>query len=130
MIAKKCRNVCLHYVAYNKFDVFIFRKRLFKETGKSLIYLYGDYTVKNFSQFDSKSAYTGTDPEKLALFTRLCEEKGIEFLDLTETYLDAYEQHVLPFGFSNTAPLTGHLNRQGHRLFAEAVAARIAEREG
>ena len=76
------------------------------------------------------SAYTGTDPEKLALFTRLCEEKGIEFLDLTETYLDAYEQHVLPFGFSNTAPLAGHLNRDGHRLFADAVAARIAEREG
>ena len=76
------------------------------------------------------AAYTETDPEKLALFTRLCEEKGIEFLDLTEVYLEAYDRHVLPFGFSNTAPLAGHLNRQGHRLFADAVAARIAEREG
>ena len=75
-------------------------------------------------------AYTETDPGKLAVFTRLCEENGIEFLDLTEVYLEAYDRHVLPFGFSNTAPLVGHLNRQGHRLFADAVAARIAEREG
>ncbi len=75
-------------------------------------------------------AYTETDPEKLAVFTRLCGEKGVEFLDLTEVYLDAYGRHVLPFGFSNTAPLVGHLNRDGHRLFADAVAARIAEREG
>ncbi len=75
-------------------------------------------------------AYTETDPEKLAVFTRLCGEKGVEFLDLTEVYLDAYGRHVLPFGFSNTAPLAGHLNRDGHRLFAAAVAARIAEREG
>ena len=75
-------------------------------------------------------AYTETDPEKLAVFTRLCGEKGVEFLDLTEVYLDAYDRHVLPFGFSNTAPLAGHLNRDGHRLFADAVAARIAEREG
>ena len=76
------------------------------------------------------SAHTGTDPGKLALFTRLCGEKGVEFLDLTEVYLEAYDRHVLPFGFSNTAPLAGHLNRDGHRLFADAVAARIAEREG
>ena len=76
------------------------------------------------------AAYTETDPEKLAVFTRLCAEKGVEFLDLTEVYLEAYDRHILPFGFSNTAPLVGHMNRQGHRLFAEAVAARIAEREG
>ena len=75
-------------------------------------------------------AYTETDPGKLAVFTRLCEENGIEFLDLTEVYLEAYDRRILPFGFSNTAPLVGHLNRQGHRLFADAVAARIAEREG
>ena len=74
--------------------------------------------------------YAETDPEKLAVFTRLCEERGVEFLDLTEVYLAACERHVLPFGFFNTAPLAGHLNRQGHRLLADAVAARISEREG
>ena len=76
------------------------------------------------------SARTDTDVGKLALFERLCREKGVEFLDLTEVYLAAYERQVLVFGFSNTAPLVGHLNRQGHRLLADAVAARIAEREG
>lgn len=76
------------------------------------------------------SAYTETDPELLARFSALCRERGIEFVDLTDTWLDAYAQHFLPFGFSNTRPFVGHLNRHGHRLFAEAVAARIAEREG
>ena len=75
-------------------------------------------------------AHAETDPEQLALFTRLCAEKGIEFVDLTDAFLQAYARHVLPFGFSNTAPFVGHLNREGHRIFAEAVAARIAEREG
>ncbi len=75
-------------------------------------------------------AYTDTDPQKLGTFKQLCADKGIEFVDLTETYLDAYSRRILPFGYSNTAPLVGHLNRQGHRLFADAVAARIAEREG
>ena len=75
-------------------------------------------------------AYTETDAEKLALFSSLCEEKGIDFLDLTQAYLAAYEQYILPFGYSNTAPSVGHLNRHGHRIFAEAVAACIAEREG
>ncbi|MCR5576396.1 MAG: hypothetical protein K6F56_05250 [Oscillospiraceae bacterium] len=76
------------------------------------------------------SAHADTDPEKLALFASLCREKGIEFLDLTQPYLAAYDSCVLPFGYSNTAPSVGHLNRHGHRIFAEAAAARIAEREG
>lgn len=75
-------------------------------------------------------AYTETDPEQLALYKKLCAEKGIEFVDLTDAFLQAYVRHTLPFGFSNTAPFVGHLNREGHRIFAEAVAARIAEREG
>ena len=76
------------------------------------------------------SVYSETDAEQLALFAALCREKDIELLDLTSVYLEAVERHVLPFGFSNTTPFAGHLNRDGHRMFAEAVAGRIREREG
>ena len=69
-----------------------------------------------------------TDPEQLAVFSRLCEEEGIAFLDLGSVYLEAYSHDALPVGFSNTPPCAGHLNRIGHRLFAESVAAWIEER--
>ena len=77
------------------------------------------------------SLSTRTKPEQLALFQQLCAEKGVAFLDLTEVYFDCYnEQHLLPSGFSNTAPARGHLNRVGHRLMAEALYAAIREWEG
>lgn len=79
----------------------------------------------------SGEACTDTDSEQLAIVSRLCEEKGVGFLDLTASYLAAYaEDAALPFGFSNTAPGEGHLNRVGHRLFAEGVSAWLREQEG
>ncbi|MBR0355003.1 MAG: hypothetical protein IJK35_06495 [Oscillospiraceae bacterium] len=67
-------------------------------------------------------AYPTTVPEQLAVFSELCAEKGIVFVDLTERFLSSYENEALfSCGFSNTAPCSGHLNRVGHRLFAEGV---------
>ena len=80
---------------------------------------------------DDGSLYTITKPEQLAAFRSLCAENGVRFLDLTDVYMRAYyEQHLLPSGFSNTAPARGHLNRIGHRLIAETVYAAIREWEG
>lgn len=77
------------------------------------------------------SLQTDTVPSQLALVRRLCAENGVCFVDMTDAYLRCYnEQHLLPSGFSNTAPARGHLNRIGHRLVAEALYAFIAEREG
>ena len=76
-------------------------------------------------------AYPTTDPEQLAVFEELCAEKGIVFADLTERFLASYEEEaVFSSGFSNTAPGSGHLNRVGHRLFAEGVYAALAGGEG
>lgn len=73
---------------------------------------------------------TDTRPEELEAFKRLAAENGLLFLNLTESYVHAAEEDGrLPFGFSNTAPGQGHVNRLGHRLFAEAVYALI-EGEG
>lgn len=77
------------------------------------------------------SAYTGTDSEKLENFRRCCEDRGITFLDLCPRALELYEQeHQLLYGFSNTSPGSGHMNRLGHRIFAEEVVETVRETEG
>ncbi len=76
-------------------------------------------------------ARVDTDPEALVLFAALCENNGVLFLDLGPRFLAEYRENAaLPFGFSNTAPGEGHINRVGHRLFAEAVYALITGKEG
>ena len=71
-------------------------------------------------------AYTVTDPEQLAAFESVCAEKGIVFVDLTDAYLGEYAESCrLPYGFANTTPGTGHMNKVGHRLFAQEVCGTI-----
>lgn len=77
------------------------------------------------------SAYTGTDTEKLENFRSICEDKGIVFIDICPRFLEVYEsEHKLPYGFSNTSPGGGHINKVGHRIFAEEVVKTIREMEG
>ena len=74
---------------------------------------------------------TDTDPADLAAMETACRENGILFLDLTDSYLAGYNgQHKLPYGFANTRPGSGHMNRWGHGLFAQAVFDTISDREG
>jgi len=75
--------------------------------------------------------YTATDEAQLAAFTELCAERGIVFTDATARFMAHFEaEHELPYGFSNTSPGGGHMNKLGHRLLAEEVCAVIMEREG
>lgn len=74
---------------------------------------------------------TEARPGEREAFSRLCAENGLVFLDLSERFLAAPElDGQLPFGFANTTPGEGHINRLGHRLFAEAVYAALAGQEG
>ena len=77
------------------------------------------------------SCYTDDEPEKYEIFSRLCEEKGIVFIDAVDRFMAEYEEsHRLPYGFSNTSPGAGHMNKLGHRLFAEEIYAAIQKMEG
>lgn len=77
------------------------------------------------------SCYIDVDEEKYEVFSQLCEEKDIVFIDATERFMAEYEQSFrLPYGFSNTSPGSGHMNKLGHRLFAEEIYAAIQEMEG
>ena len=68
------------------------------------------------------NAYTKTDAGCLAAFESVCAEHGIVFVDLTDAYTGEYDESCqLPYGFANTTPGAGHMNRVGHRLFAQEV---------
>lgn len=83
------------------------------------------YTEKN------GAAYTDTDPAELTAMETACRKNGVLFVDLTESYLALYrEDHKFPYGFANTTPGMGHMNRWGHERFAQAVYDAISDREG
>lgn len=68
------------------------------------------------------------DDNEIALFSQLCEENDIIFVDVTPMFEKLYEeQHILAHGFTNTAVGVGHLNAYGHGAVAEAVAQAIKE---
>lgn len=67
-------------------------------------------------------------PDSYDCFVEGCEANDILFLDMGDAFLKEYEaSYEVPYGFSNTSPGTGHLNRIGHRLVAEELYKMIGE---
>lgn len=67
-----------------------------------------------------------TDPRYLQAFQDGCENHGIIFVDMTDPFMKMYEEeHMLPYGFSNTQVGNGHLNPAGHELVAEELCKTI-----
>lgn len=76
------------------------------------------------------SALPQTEQGCLEAFAAACEAAGVAFLDMTDAFLAAYDEaHVLPHGFSNTAPGAAHLNPDGNAVIADVLCAKILERE-
>ena len=98
-----------------------------REHGVRLILVYDPTIYAD----DEGRGYTDTLEEDMAAVMDCCESYGVIFVDLTESYLQGYEQqHKLPYGFYNTRPGRGHMNSWGHELFARAVFQTINELEG
>ncbi len=56
-------------------------------------------------------------------YEKICKENDIDFVDMTASFAKAYEEdHVIPYGFSNTTPGDGHINRAAHAMIAEELA--------
>ena len=75
------------------------------------------------------NAYTVVEnKEKFELFEKTCEELSIIYVDMTDTFLDMYkQQHILPYGFSNTAVSAAHLNKHGHEAITQQIIKSISE---
>ncbi len=79
------------------------------------------------TQIDKNGQYVSTVNDYYsAVFKEACINQNIDFLDLSNDYESLYyESHVLAHGFINSAVGEGHMNKAGHRVFAEAVAEYI-----
>lgn len=64
-----------------------------------------------------------TEQIYLDCFASTCEDLGIVFIDMTDSFKTLYaNEHQLAHGFINTGAASGHLNKYGHRVIAEKLA--------
>ena len=62
------------------------------------------------------------------IFCRVCERNGIDVIDTGGRFQNLYDtERCLPYGFANTAPGSGHLNAQGHKILAEEIISYLEE---
>lgn len=56
-------------------------------------------------------------------YEKICKKHDIDFVDMTAAFTEAYKSdHVIPYGFANTTPGDGHVNRSAHEMMAEELA--------
>lgn len=63
-----------------------------------------------------------TDEDYLEIFTEVCKEQGILFVDMTDALIEGFEkEHILPHGFINTYVGSGHINAYGHKMVLDEL---------
>ena len=94
------------------------------DSGAQLIIVYhSNLKINN----DGSVSYSG-DTELISNFADLCEKNNILFLNMMDRFIQYYDEtHILPHGFGNTSVGTGHLNKHGHNMIAQAVYELIEE---
>ena len=79
-------------------------------------------------ELQSDGSFAWNEEDTYDDFRQALEDTGIIFLDLQDRFEEMYDtQHVLPNGFNNTSPGTGHMNRYGHLACAEALYEVLTE---
>ena len=55
-------------------------------------------------------------------YREICARYDIDFIDMSDRFLKAYEEDgIIPYGFNNTTPGSGHINMAAHRMIAEEL---------
>ncbi|MGN1099173.1 MAG: hypothetical protein ACI4S9_02415 [Christensenellales bacterium] len=79
----------------------------------------------------SGKPYTTTDRDDLNRVSALCNDNGIIFIDVTQSFIEEYNVSFrLPYGFVNTSAGKGHLNSVGHSIIGKKIYSVIVENEG
>lgn len=95
------------------------------EYGCNYVFLYNPQCVE---VDENGKAYIEYDEKYLAVFREMCAKYNFIFLDMSQYYLDAYnKEFILTSGFYNTKMGYGHINKEGHRIIAEALRKNIME---
>ena len=70
------------------------------------------------------------DRRLAGIFSKACRERGIDFIDMYEVFLDYYlETKQFAKGFFNTRPSIGHMNSAGHELTARRMVDYMQTKE-
>lgn len=84
--------------------------------GRIIIMYHPSMTIESDGTMSINTAETDS------IFAQVCADNGIEFVDMTDSFLAAYEEdYSVPYGFYNTFIGSGHLNATGHKLIAEKL---------
>ena len=63
-------------------------------------------------------------------FIKCCEDNGVKVIDVAPEIIKAYnESFEYSYGFANSTPGEGHLNKTGHRIIAQTIYNKINEME-
>ena len=85
---------------------------------------------QRFWEDAERNIVTENDKKYVDAFKECCESNDIAFIDVTEPMVDLYKKNAEPsYGFANTVPGEGHLNKTGHRIIAYEVYKSINEME-
>lgn len=88
------------------------------ENGLRLIIAYTPLTALD----ENGNLVRGDDLAWVEVFSSVCEDIGIDFIDCFEAFKRNYEHNYeVPYGFSNSTMGSGHLNDAGHRVLAEQI---------
>ena len=86
---------------------------------------------ENFSVDAEGNVVIGENEIYKKAFKKCCENNGIEVVDVLDEMISNYKQNFeFPYGYSNSVPGKGHLNKMGHEMIAEALYEKINEMEG
>ncbi len=85
---------------------------------------------ERFWEDKDRNIVTEMDKEYKKAFTECCALNGMDVIDVTPSMIEEYnENYAVSYGFANTTPGEGHLNKTGHRIIAETVYKYINEKE-
>ena len=103
-------------------DIFGYIQDAMQNTDAKLIIVYHPTGVL---QEDGSASFQVNDAAR-AMFSSKCQQYGISFVDMTQSFAHMYTtEHKLPHGFITGKIGDGHLNAAGHGKIAEELAKRI-----
>lgn len=88
-----------------------------------IIFIYHSQTL-----IEEDGSISFADDKLFEAFEKACSENNICLLDMRPIFLEHYEnEKEIPYGFANTKPGNGHLNKLGHCLIANSLIPYIEE---